>query len=295
MTRSRIEPMVRGLFTPSERALMVSLLEKSVILLTPNSIDRILRSERWQHTAWNLANLYLGSIDAELLGDEPLDIVGLSQETTCYVTARYLDGRGKFDNFVVHETAHIFHNWKREYAGLPFTRRKEWLLDIAFVKRETFAYSCEVYARILEQSTSGKQRLALLEEYAQRRFIVERVAARIAPECVSNHFGRPPLPAERRRAPPRRFRWIGREDRAATFEASLDGVEVLPFDTAAGRVAGRINADLERRGRIIRLPDVMIAAIAVRNDMPIATGNVAHFELVRSAGYQLTIENWRNG
>jgi tRNA(fMet)-specific endonuclease VapC len=91
------------------------------------------------------------------------------------------------------------------------------------------------------------------------------------------------------------FRRMGRDDRVAQFEASLSTVEVLPFDDAAGRLAGRINADLESKGRIIGMPDVMIAAIALQNALPLVTGNVAHFEAVRSAGYALTIENWKAG
>ena len=57
---------------------------------------------------------------------------------------------------------------------------------------------------------------------------------------------------------------MGREDRVAQFEASMDATEVLPLDDAAARLAGRINADLERVGRIIGMPDVMVAAIALR-------------------------------
>lgn len=89
------------------------------------------------------------------------------------------------------------------------------------------------------------------------------------------------------------FRRIGREDRVAQFEASLGTVEVLPFDNPAARLAGRINADLERNGRVIGMPDVMIAAVALHNGLPIVTGNVAHFEYVCSAGYALGIENWK--
>ena len=80
-----------------------------------------------------------------------------------------------FDDFIVHEAAHVFHNWKREYAGLPFSRRKEWPLDIEFCKRETFAYSCEVYARILEQASTAKTRLAMVEQYAADPFGDERI------------------------------------------------------------------------------------------------------------------------
>ena len=89
------------------------------------------------------------------------------------------------------------------------------------------------------------------------------------------------------------LRRVGREDRLAQFEAALETAEVLPFDDDAARLAGRINADLERVGRIIGMPDVFIAAIALRNGLPIVTGNVAHFEQVRSAGYDLHIDNWR--
>jgi len=46
---------------------------------------------------------------------------------------------------------HKFHNCKRRSAGLPQTRRNEWLLDIAFRKRETFAYACEFYSLILQR------------------------------------------------------------------------------------------------------------------------------------------------
>ncbi len=78
------------------------------------------------------------------------------------------------------------------------------------------------------------------------------------------------------------------------FETSADASEVLPFDDQAARLAGRINADLERLGRVIGMPDVMVAAIALRNGLPIVTGNVVHFEYVMAAGYPLAIENWKN-
>ena len=64
----------------------------------------------------------------------------------------------------MHEVAHIFHICKRQTAGLPFTRRREWLLDIAFQKRETFAYGCEAYARICERATRTAERRALAAE-----------------------------------------------------------------------------------------------------------------------------------
>jgi hypothetical protein len=41
------------------------------------------------------------------------------------------------------------------------------LLDIAFAKRETFAYACEIYSRILEQARKPMERTALLAQYAE--------------------------------------------------------------------------------------------------------------------------------
>lgn len=90
------------------------------------------------------------------------------------------------------------------------------------------------------------------------------------------------------------LRRVGREDRLRQFELAADLAEVLPFDDATARMAGRINGDLVRQGRIIGMPDVMIAAVALRADIPVVTGNRAHFEQVRVAGYELTILNWRD-
>jgi hypothetical protein len=99
-----------------------------------------------------------------LLADDAPLIVGLSEETTCYVSMDYFRPNHRFDDFVVHEAAHVFHNCKRQTVGLPETRRREWLLDIDFRKRETFAYACEVYSRILEQGDSAAARRELLKE-----------------------------------------------------------------------------------------------------------------------------------
>jgi len=81
-----------------------------------------------------------------------------------------------FDDFVVHEAAHIFHNCKRRTIGLPETRKREWLLDIQYQKRETFAYACEAYARILERAPKLQDRPGLASEYAGKvRVSGERV------------------------------------------------------------------------------------------------------------------------
>jgi len=174
LTRTRVEPMVRGLFARAEQDLVLGLLERSVVFVSPSNVQNLIWKQSFNPRAWDVANMYLLYIGAELL-DEDVRIVGFSEETTCYVSPVYLAGRGPFDDFIVHEVAHVFHNWKREYAGLPHTKRKEWLLEIDFHKHETFAYTCEVFARILEQGSTPKERAALLEQYRQEPFGREHI------------------------------------------------------------------------------------------------------------------------
>jgi tRNA(fMet)-specific endonuclease VapC len=91
----------------------------------------------------------------------------------------------------------------------------------------------------------------------------------------------------------RGYRRVKRDSKLESFEHALVACEVLPFDDSAARIAGRIYADLELRGRTLGMPDVMIAAIALQHGLAIATGNVAHFEAIRGLGRELEISNWR--
>lgn len=162
LTRTRVAPMVGGLFPPQEQAAVLAMLERSVIFLTPDNIESVLQSTPWLHTAWSLANLYLASVGADMLSQDARAIVGLSEETTCYVSVDYFRDHDPCADYVVHEAAHIFHNCKRTTIGLPETRRREWLLDIDFGQRETFAYACEAYSRILMLGRTRAERQAAL-------------------------------------------------------------------------------------------------------------------------------------
>jgi hypothetical protein len=135
------------------------------------------------------------AIGAEPLGEGAPAIVGLSEETTCFVSLEYFSESDPFADFVVHEMAHIFHNCKRDTVGLPVTRRREWLLDIDYGKRETFAYSCEAYARIVERTRDLAGRDALAREYGREVRISE---VRVDPAEVADIL---------REAAPRRNGW----------------------------------------------------------------------------------------
>ncbi len=165
--RAKFAPMVRGLFPQVEQTIILDMLEHSVVFLTPATIIVTLEKTRWLHTAWELANLYLASLDAKLLSDTASGLLGLSEETTCYVSMKYFGNNDPFDDYVIHEAAHIFHNCKREMVGLSESRRREWLLEIDYAKRETFAYACEAYSRILELGETRLARVRLLSELAE--------------------------------------------------------------------------------------------------------------------------------
>ena len=52
---------------------------------------------------------------------------------------------------------------------------------------------------------------------------------------------------------------------------------ILPFDHLAGDIYGVLAARLQKGGMNIDQNDAMIAAIALRYDIPVATRNVKHF------------------
>ncbi len=225
LTRTKVEPMVRGLFARAEQALVLAALEKSVVVITSENIETIILDHHYDGSAWTLANLYLTSIDAELLADDAERLVGLSEETTCYVTPEAFDEE-PFADFIVHEAAHIFHNCKRKTIGLAETRTKEWLLEIEYKKRETFAYSCEAYSRVLARATSPKQRRDLADEYARSvRISEDRVdpdeVASIVVEAASARNGWKVILA--RCAPPRR---AGRPATGAARLVEVDAATV---------------------------------------------------------------------
>ena len=163
--RCKAEPMVRGLFPKTEQEVMLGLVERSVVFLTPDSIESVLRDCKWLSTAWKLANMYLMSVNAEPLGRDTANMVGLSEELTCYVSLDYFRQQHPFADFVVHEIAHVFHNVRCQSIGLRETRTRKYPLSIDFRKRETFAYACEAYSQILERASKPAERRALAQQF----------------------------------------------------------------------------------------------------------------------------------
>jgi predicted nucleic acid-binding protein len=57
----------------------------------------------------------------------------------------------------------------------------------------------------------------------------------------------------------------------------LPAVTVLPYDVAAARVFGDIQARLSVRGRTLADADLQIAATAILHGLEVVTGNLRHF------------------
>jgi tRNA(fMet)-specific endonuclease VapC len=60
----------------------------------------------------------------------------------------------------------------------------------------------------------------------------------------------------------------------------------LPFDQIAGNQAGQIRAVLESQGTPIGSNDLLIAAIAIANNLTLVTHNVREFSRISSLNYE---------
>lgn len=86
---------------------------------------------------------------------------------------------------------------------------------------------------------------------------------------------------------------VGREDRIQKFLSMLPTLELLSLDLQSAENAGRIFGDLERAGQTIGRADPMIAAIALRHDLVLVTGNTVHYQRIVGLGYPLKLDNWK--
>ncbi|HEX3759911.1 MAG TPA: PIN domain-containing protein [Kofleriaceae bacterium] len=87
---------------------------------------------------------------------------------------------------------------------------------------------------------------------------------------------------------------VQREDRVQEFLGRLPDFDVLSLDSEAAARAGRIEADLSRKGQPVGRADSMIAAIAAVNGLPLVTGNTEHYRRIRDLGVPLVLSDWRN-
>jgi hypothetical protein len=165
--RSRLEPMVRGLVPTTVQDAALAKLVPGVTLVTPGTIEGVLRRISGLSTAWSVANLYLDAVGATPLDPDGWAPLGLAAGHECYVSFHDLTKRARFDDFVVHEAAHVLNDLKWRDVGLIRPRRGEWLLGIWSRHRELFAYSCERWSRVLALGATPRARRSLVDEIAR--------------------------------------------------------------------------------------------------------------------------------
>lgn len=64
------------------------------------------------------------------------------------------------------------------------------------------------------------------------------------------------------------------------WNAFFLNLTILPFDAEISKTAVLINTDLKKSNKKIDIPDLFIAATAVRHHIPCATLNKKHFERI---------------
>lgn len=78
------------------------------------------------------------------------------------------------------------------------------------------------------------------------------------------------------------------EKRKAILDGFLAPFSSLPFDSSCVSEYARIRHHLEQRGELIGGNDLMIAAIALTNNLTLVTSNLDEFRRVPG----LTVEGW---
>ena len=79
-----------------------------------------------------------------------------------------------------------------------------------------------------------------------------------------------------------------KESNTLALNAFLANLKVLEFASKEAGVYAKIRADLERRKALIGAMDMLIASVAVANDLTLITNDSKDFKRVKN----LQIENW---
>jgi len=70
------------------------------------------------------------------------------------------------------------------------------------------------------------------------------------------------------------------------IEGLLLSLVVLDFDKKSAFSAGEIEAELKKKGEMIQVEDIMIAAIVIESNETLLTRNVKHFERIKDLKIQ---------
>jgi tRNA(fMet)-specific endonuclease VapC len=62
------------------------------------------------------------------------------------------------------------------------------------------------------------------------------------------------------------------------WDQFFDNITILPFDSRASQTAASLFKELKQKNKVIGMPDLLIGATALVNNLPLATLNVKDFE-----------------
>lgn len=83
---------------------------------------------------------------------------------------------------------------------------------------------------------------------------------------------------------------LGNRIKLRKFEEFMQENELLPLRKETIQTAAEIYAYLKKRGNLIEDADILIASIALVENLVLVTDNIRHFERVEG----LQIENWKD-
>lgn len=75
------------------------------------------------------------------------------------------------------------------------------------------------------------------------------------------------------------------------FSEFVNGNLVIPMTEKSARISAELYSSLRQSGNIVDDIDLLIAGIAIENDMVLVTNNESHFSRIPG----LRIENWKKG
>ncbi|MCU0357695.1 MAG: type II toxin-antitoxin system VapC family toxin [Cyclobacteriaceae bacterium] len=79
------------------------------------------------------------------------------------------------------------------------------------------------------------------------------------------------------------------EKQIKDFEEFVTNNAIIHISEQSARLSGNIYADLRLKGITIGTSDILIAGIAIENELTLITNNEKHFRLING----LTTENWK--
>ncbi|MDO8806697.1 MAG: hypothetical protein Q7R35_19970, partial [Elusimicrobiota bacterium] len=157
MIQEKVKPMVLGLVQADWRDIALRELGTRIFVLNPEGTRRAIEAElstSWLGNAWNVFWLYFEDYKLKPKSIKLPSMEGITSGTFAHVShSAYERNDDRFD-VVVHEAAHLLHYLKPKHYSLHVKRGQERFVDVKFLDRELFAYTCEAYTKVLEKGKS---------------------------------------------------------------------------------------------------------------------------------------------